>query len=99
MAANADDNKVFRVNNRLCHFSRNGAYLAVAFQTNLLIKDAKTLDTCQSFVFGDVIQVSPHGQEKLNFYYYWCAMFVLLSLLHYSTWSGLQIANIFFARI
>lgn len=56
MAANADESKVFRTNNRLCHFSRNGAYLAVAFQMNLLIKDAMTLNTYQSFVFVDVIQ-------------------------------------------
>lgn len=55
MAANED--KVFRVNNRLCRFSNNGAYVAVAFQTNLLIKNAKTFGTCQSFVFADVIQV------------------------------------------
>jgi len=55
MAANEE--KVFRINNRLCHFSNNGAYIAIAFQTNLLIKDAKTLTTCQSFVFADVIQV------------------------------------------
>ncbi|XP_012220138.2 WD repeat-containing protein WRAP73-like [Linepithema humile] len=54
MAANEE--KVFRINNRLCHFSNNGAYIAIAFQTNLLIKDAKTLTTCQSFVFADVIQ-------------------------------------------
>lgn len=50
--------RVFRVNNRLCRFSHDGACLAVAFQANLLVKDARTLDTRQSFVFADVIQVS-----------------------------------------
>ncbi|XP_039308621.1 WD repeat-containing protein WRAP73 isoform X1 [Solenopsis invicta] len=70
MAANADENKIFRINNRLCHFSRNGAYLAVAFQTNLLVKDAKTLATCQSFLFVDVIQ---HMEWSLNSEYILCA--------------------------
>ncbi|XP_024873154.1 WD repeat-containing protein WRAP73-like isoform X1 [Temnothorax curvispinosus] len=70
MAANADEDKVFRINNRLCHFSRNGAYLAVAFQTNLLIKDARTLCTCQSFVFTDVIQ---YMEWSLNSEYILCA--------------------------
>ncbi|XP_071558523.1 WD repeat-containing protein WRAP73 isoform X2 [Temnothorax nylanderi] len=70
MAANADEDKVFRINNRLCHFSRNGAYLAVAFQTNLLIKDARTLYTCQSFVFTDVIQ---YMEWSLNSEYILCA--------------------------
>lgn len=59
MTANAiEEDKIFRVNYRLCHFSSNGAYLAIAFQTNLLIKDARTLETRQSFIFADVIQVS-----------------------------------------
>ncbi|XP_011870637.1 PREDICTED: WD repeat-containing protein WRAP73-like isoform X2 [Vollenhovia emeryi] len=70
MAANADEGTVFRVSNSLCHFSRNGAYLAVAFQTNLLVKDAATLDTRQSFVFGDVIQ---YMEWSLNSEYIVCA--------------------------
>ncbi|KAH0955637.1 hypothetical protein HN011_000689 [Eciton burchellii] len=56
MAVDSNTDKVFRISNRLCQFSNNGAYLATAFQTNLLIKDTKTFDTCQSFVFTDVIQ-------------------------------------------
>lgn len=51
------EDKIFRINHCLCQFSNNGAYLAIAFQTNLIIKDAKTLDICRSFVFADVIQV------------------------------------------
>ncbi|XP_011695854.1 PREDICTED: WD repeat-containing protein WRAP73-like isoform X3 [Wasmannia auropunctata] len=70
MTANADEDKLFRINNRLCHFSRNGAYLAVAFQANLLIKDARTLDTRQSFVFVDVIQCM---EWSLNSEYILCA--------------------------
>jgi len=58
MAVDSNADKVFRISNRLCQFSNNGAYLATAFQTNLLIKDVKTFNTCQSFVFTDVIQVS-----------------------------------------
>ena len=65
MATNVNVDKVFRVNNSLCHFSRNGAYLAIAFQANLLIKDAKTFDTCRSFVFMDMIQVSLLLIEKM----------------------------------
>lgn len=57
MAVNVED-RVFRIHNRLCYFSKDGAHLAVAFQTNLLVKDAETLDTRHSFVFSDVIQVS-----------------------------------------
>jgi len=58
MSVDLNADKVFRISNCLCQFSNNGAYLAIAFQTNLLIKDAKTFDTCQSFVFTDVIQVN-----------------------------------------
>ncbi|XP_011142726.1 WD repeat-containing protein WRAP73 isoform X2 [Harpegnathos saltator] len=68
MAANVNEDKLFRINNRLCYFSNNGAYLAVAFHSNLLIKDAKTFDTCHSFVFADVIQCiewSPNSEYIL----------------------------------
>lgn len=71
MTANAEEeDRILRVNNRLCHFSSNGAYLAIAFQANLLIKDAKTLETRQSFIFADVIQ---HMEWSLNSEYILCA--------------------------
>ncbi|KAL0111798.1 hypothetical protein PUN28_013170 [Cardiocondyla obscurior] len=70
MTAQTGESTVFRINNRLCGFSRNGAYLAVAFQTNLLIKDAATLNTFQSFEFGDVIQLM---KWSLNSEYILCA--------------------------
>ncbi|XP_032664511.1 WD repeat-containing protein WRAP73-like isoform X2 [Odontomachus brunneus] len=68
MAAYTNEDKVFRINNRLCYFSNNGAHLAVAFQSNLLIKDSKTLDTRHSFVFTDIIQYmewSPNSEYIL----------------------------------
>lgn len=68
--ATTNDDKIFRINHCLCQFSNNGAYLAIAFQTNLIVKDAKTLDTCRSFVFADVIQVilkiDKDAQEKFK---------------------------------
>jgi len=57
MTVDSNVDKVFRTSNRSCQFSNNGAYLAVAFQTNLLAKDTKTFDT-QSFVFTNVMQVN-----------------------------------------
>ncbi|XP_020278817.1 WD repeat-containing protein WRAP73-like isoform X2 [Pseudomyrmex gracilis] len=68
--ATTNDDKIFRINHCLCQFSNNGAYLAIAFQTNLIVKDAKTLDTCRSFVFADVIQ---HIEWSSNSEYILCA--------------------------
>ncbi|KYQ54203.1 WD repeat-containing protein 8 [Trachymyrmex zeteki] len=88
MAANVNEDKVFRVNNSLCQFSKNGAYLAIAFQANLLIKDAKTLDTCQSFVFVDVIQ---YMEWSSNSEYILCAnikrAIVQIYSIHYPKWK------------
>ncbi|EGI64579.1 WD repeat-containing protein 8 [Acromyrmex echinatior] len=88
MATNVNVDKVFRVNNNLCHFSRNGAYLAIAFQANLLIKDAQTLDTCRSFVFVDLIQ---YMEWSSNSEYILCAnikrAIVQVYSLHYPQWK------------
>ncbi|KAG5332157.1 WRP73 protein, partial [Acromyrmex heyeri] len=88
MATNVNVDKVFRVNNNLCHFSRNGAYLAIAFQANLLIKDAKTLDTYRSFVFVDVIQ---YMEWSSNSEYILCAnikrAIVQVYSIHYPQWK------------
>ncbi|XP_050445622.1 WD repeat-containing protein WRAP73-like isoform X1 [Cataglyphis hispanica] len=87
MTASAED-KIFRINNHLCHFSNNGVYLAVAFQTNLLIKSAKTLETCQSFIFTDVIQ---YMEWSLNSEYILCAnikkAIVQVYSVHYPQWK------------
>ncbi|XP_012054489.1 PREDICTED: WD repeat-containing protein WRAP73-like [Atta cephalotes] len=88
MATNVNVDKVFRVNNSLCHFSRNGAYLAIAFQANLLIKDAKTFDTCRSFVFMDMIQ---YMEWSSNSEYILCAnikrTIVQVYSIHYPQWK------------
>ncbi|XP_072753598.1 WD repeat-containing protein WRAP73 isoform X1 [Anoplolepis gracilipes] len=88
MTANVEEEKIYRVNNHLCHFSTNGAYLAVAFQTNLLIKDARTLETRQSFIFADVIQ---HMEWSLNSEYILCAnikkAIVQIYSVHYPQWK------------
>ncbi|EZA56444.1 WD repeat-containing protein [Ooceraea biroi] len=88
MAVNSNEDKVFRISNRLCEFSHNGAYLAIAFQTNLLIKDTKTLDTCQSYVFTDVIQ---YIEWSSNSEYILCAntkkAIIQVYSIHYPDWK------------
>ncbi|XP_054015028.1 WD repeat-containing protein WRAP73-like [Hylaeus anthracinus] len=51
------ENDLIRVNNQLCDFSPDGRFLAVAYQTNLVVKSSKTFDTIHSFVFADIIEV------------------------------------------
>ncbi|KAG7205864.1 hypothetical protein KM043_007796 [Ampulex compressa] len=50
------NNNLLRVNNNLCYFSPNGQFLVVAFQTNVIVRSAETLDTCQLYVFPDLIE-------------------------------------------
>ncbi|XP_023289539.1 WD repeat-containing protein WRAP73 isoform X2 [Orussus abietinus] len=50
------ENNFFRTNQHLCSFSKDGSYLASAFQVNLMIKNTGTFDVFQSFVFADVIE-------------------------------------------
>ncbi|XP_017757311.1 PREDICTED: WD repeat-containing protein WRAP73-like [Eufriesea mexicana] len=50
------ENDIIRVNNQLCNFSKDGRFFATAYQTNLIIKNHKKLDTIHSFVFPDIIE-------------------------------------------
>ena len=52
------ENDFIRVNNQLCDFSADGRFFAVAYQTNLIVKSSKKLETIHSFVFTDIIEVS-----------------------------------------
>lgn len=49
---------VFRISKQLCSFSQDGRFLALANQTNLLIKNTGTFDDYLTFVFPDIIEVS-----------------------------------------
>ncbi|XP_043254765.1 WD repeat-containing protein WRAP73-like, partial [Colletes gigas] len=51
------ENDLIRVSNQLCDFSADGRFLAIAYQTNLIIKNSKTFDTIHSFIFADIIEV------------------------------------------
>lgn len=52
------ENDLIRMNNQLCDFSADGRFLAIAYQTNLIIKSSKTFTTIHSFIFTDIIEVS-----------------------------------------
>ncbi|CAL7943552.1 unnamed protein product [Xylocopa violacea] len=47
---------LIRINNQLCDFSKDGKFVAIAYQTNLTIKNNKRLNTIHSFVFPDIIE-------------------------------------------
>lgn len=48
--------EIFRINKNLCLLSNDGSFLAVAFQSNLIVKYAKNSETIHSFVFPDIIE-------------------------------------------
>jgi hypothetical protein len=50
--------EVIRINKDLCSFSQDGKFLAMANQTNLLIKNTGSFDNYLILVFSDIIEVS-----------------------------------------
>lgn len=49
--------EIFRINKNLCHLSNDGNFLAIAFQSNLIVKYSKNCETIHSFMFPDIIEV------------------------------------------
>lgn len=64
--------EIFRINKNLCLLSNDGSFLAVAFQSNLIVKYAKNSETIHSFVFPDIIEV--------RFFVYFFVIFIVLLL-------------------
>ncbi|XP_076630891.1 WD repeat-containing protein WRAP73 isoform X2 [Colletes latitarsis] len=82
------ENDLIRVSNQLCDFSADGRFLAIAYQTNLIIKNSKTFDTIHSFIFADIIEVLEWSR---NSEYILCANIskavIQIYSIHYPEWK------------
>ncbi|XP_076753057.1 WD repeat-containing protein WRAP73 [Xylocopa sonorina] len=79
---------LFRINNQLCDFSKDGKFVAIAYQTNLIVKNIKKLNTIHSFIFPDIIE---YFEWSRNSEYILCAnirkAIVQVYSIHYPEWK------------
>ncbi|XP_076167676.1 WD repeat-containing protein WRAP73 [Ptiloglossa arizonensis] len=82
------ENDLIRMNNQLCDFSADGRFLAIAYQTNLIIKSSKTFTTIHSFIFTDIIEFIEWSR---NSEYILCAnikkAIIQVFSIHYPEWK------------